>query len=138
MILNDTWTDFRIPQRRYCGVALRNVGISRLVLARTLSRAVMTMIQRAEEGLEAVVITFILGAGIVLGLGMTTWQRLAIGALCAGILLNVFLLVRGAIVTGNRDRVFAAALGGVPAGVYDALKIFLVGLIAQWIARAVS
>lgn len=94
-------------------------------------------VRRAEQGLEWLVILVVVGSGVLLGVLMSSWTTLALGAVAVGIVLNALLLGRVALATGNRDRLGFAVAGSVPAGVFDALKIFAVGSVIRLVASAV-
>lgn len=94
--------------------------------------------QRAEQGQEWLVLLVVAGSGVALGVFASSWTSLGIGAVVAGVLLNAALLSRVALVTGNADRLLLAVVGSVPAGIYDALKIFSIGLATHWIAGFLS
>src|SRR5882672_4441017 len=95
-------------------------------------------IQRAEEGLEWLILLVIAGSGIALGMFASSWANLGIGAVIVGVLLNAAVLSRVAFATGNADKLVLAVVGSVPAGIYDALKIFSIGLVVRWIAGFLS
>lgn len=90
--------------------------------------------QRAEQGLEWLVLLVVAGSGVALGVFASSWINLGIGALVASVLLNTALLSRVALATGNANKLPLAVVGSVPAGLYDALKIFSIGLAVRWIA----
>lgn len=96
------------------------------------------VMRRAEQGLEWLVVLVIVGSGVALGLLASSWTILAIGALAIGILLNAALLVRVAFATGNRDRLSLAIAGSLPAGAFDALKVFAFGSVVRYLASVVS
>lgn len=68
----------------------------------------------------------------------SSWTNLAIGAIVVGVLLNVALLGRVALATGKKSKLLLAVVGSVPAGIYDALKIFSIGLALRWTADFLS
>lgn len=94
--------------------------------------------QRAEQGLEWLVLLVVAGSGVALGIFASSWTNLGIGAVVAGALLNAVLLGRVALATGNPGKLLVAVVGSVPAGVYDGLKIFSIGLAVRWIAGFLS
>jgi len=94
--------------------------------------------QRAEQGVEWLVLLVIAGSGVALGVFATSWTNLGIGAVIAGVLLNAALLSRVALATGNANRLVLAVVGSVPAGIYDALKILSIGVAVRWIAGFLS
>lgn len=89
--------------------------------------------QRAGDGKETLVLVVILGGGILAGLASKTLVLLGVVSLLLGVALNAYLLVGLALRTGKRENVPLAAVGSLPAGAYDAVKIFLIGFVAQGI-----
>ena len=115
--------------------------LNRILLAESEPGAFERMaapMQRAEQGLEWLVLLVIAGSGVALGVFASSWTNLGIGAVVAGVLLNAALLSRVALATGNADRLVLAVVGSVPAGVYDALKILSIGLAVRLIIGFLS
>ena len=94
-------------------------------------------VARAEEGLEWLVVVVVVGAGVLLGILAHRWFEIGVGALIVGVVLNLGLLIRVLVRSGNWDRVGIAILGSVPAGIFDAVKIFVVGMASYWLAGLV-
>lgn len=88
--------------------------------------------QRAGDGKETLVLVVILGSGILVGLLSRTLLLLILASLLLGIALNAYLLVALALRADKVDKVWVAALGALPAGVYDAAKIFGIALAVWW------
>jgi len=93
---------------------------------------------RPEQNFEWLIFLAINGSGVTLGVFASSWATLGIGAVVVGVLLNAFLLIRVTIATGHTDKLLRAVALSVPAGIYDALKIFFIGLVVRWIFGFVS
>ena len=77
----------------------------------------------------------ILGGGILLGFLSPTLLILALASAVIGIVLNAYLLAKVAVDRGRPERLPVALTGALPAGLFDAAKIFLIGVIVRWLVR---
>jgi hypothetical protein len=93
---------------------------------------------RAETGREGIVFFILFTGGVISGIVAVSWWQLVGLSVAIGILLNVWLLVTAASRLGRPDRMAAAALGGIPAGLFDAVKIFLLGAVVRVAASFLS
>jgi hypothetical protein len=87
--------------------------------------------ERAETGRELVVVLFLTVSGVMAGLFVPSWKLLVLISLGAGIALNVWLLTTAVARSSQPERVLLAAVAGIPAGVYDAIKVFLIGAVVR-------
>lgn len=85
--------------------------------------------KRTEYGLEWLVVATVVGFGLVLGVFAGSWKTIVVGSVIVGILLNIFLLVRAAVLWNRQETLGTALIIGVPAGLYDAMKILLIGVV---------
>lgn len=85
-----------------------------------------------EKPGERLILTVILGGGIVAGLVSTTLATLILLSVALGVFLNAYLLGRSALQARAYSKLPLAAIGAIPAGVFDAVKILVVGLPAWW------
>ena len=91
--------------------------------------------QSADLGNRVLLVLAILGGGIALGIFSETLWAIGLAAAAIGIILNAYLLAQLALKAGRREKLTVALLGAIPAGLFDAAKIFLIGLMVRWIAR---
>lgn len=96
------------------------------------------MNQRAESGRETLVFIVIVGGGIFAGLASKTFTSVILTGLVLGVLLNAYLLVRASLMVRKPERVPLAAIGALPAGLYDAVKIIAIGLVLRWGAASLE
>lgn len=96
------------------------------------------MIQRAESGRETLIYIVIIGGGIFAGLVLDKFASVIFTGLVLGVLLNAFLLVRAALLVRKPERIPLAAIGAIPAGLYDAVKIIGIGLLVRWGAASLE
>jgi hypothetical protein len=88
--------------------------------------------EKAEQGREGKALLYIIGGGILLGIASETILSLAVSAALTGIALNAWVLISLAIRVGKWDRVPMAAIGAIPAGLFDGVKVFVIGLLTRW------
>ena len=89
---------------------------------------------KAEQSRDGKVLLYIVGGGILLGIACESIFALALSTLLTAVVLNGWLLITSAIRIGRWDRIPMAAIGSIPAGLFDSLKIFAIGLITRWLS----
>jgi len=71
--------------------------------------------------------------GIATGVISSSWSMAAICAVVIAVGTNAYLLSYGAIGAGKPGLIPMVLVGAIPAGLYDAVKVFAVAAIAFWI-----
>ena len=92
-------------------------------------------LERVDPRNRALLLVAILGGGIVFGVASETLMTLVLAAAIIGILLNGYFLVRRVVTLGRLEKLPIALLGSIPAGLFDAAKIFFVGILVRWIVH---
>lgn len=72
-------------------------------------------------------------AGIILGLSCDSWFVIPIGGYIVAVAWNMWALIRAAHAAGNPDRIPMAIVGSFISGIYDAIKVVIIGSIFYWI-----
>ncbi len=92
-------------------------------------------LKRADPRNRVLLATTIIGGGIILGVMSETLVTLGLASAIIGILLNGYFLVRLVITLGKLEKLPVILVGSVPAGLFDAARIFLIGILVRWIVQ---